>query len=169
MKKFLHLSLLTSFTLVISLIESYFSFPLFVPGAKLGLANILLMSTLYLYGVKEALIVSFVRSVLLVLFTGQITVFMYSMPAGLSAVVAMFLSKKYISPVLSPIGVSIFGSLTHNVTQLLVASGVLGTWKVFYYYPFISLIAIVTGIFVGMSAQFLNVHLAKISEIKKRL
>ena len=42
----------------------------------------------------------------------------------------------------------------HNLGQLLVAAGVMRTWAVLAYLPYLVLSGILTGIFTGVSAQF---------------
>src|SRR5690554_6355161 len=59
-KKLVYLSLIISLALVILYFESFI--PRLAPGAKLGLANIMALVTLSLFGFKEALVVTLIRS-----------------------------------------------------------------------------------------------------------
>jgi heptaprenyl diphosphate synthase len=59
----------------------------------------------------------------------------------------------------SLLGVSVMGGIAHNAGQLAAASIVLGTTKIFYYFPFLLVAGIVTGIFVGMAAKQLIVSM----------
>ncbi|MOA70443.1 Heptaprenyl diphosphate synthase component I [compost metagenome] len=43
----------------------------------------------------------------------------------------------------------------HNVGQLTAASIVLGTTKIYYYFPFLLVSGVITGIFVGLAAKHL--------------
>ena len=55
-------SILTAIAVVISIIESYFTFlGSIIPGLKLGLANIVIVFALYKYGFKTAISISLVR------------------------------------------------------------------------------------------------------------
>ena len=57
------IGILTAMSVVIAIIESYFTFALdFIPGLKLGLANIVIIFALYKYNFKTALIISAQRA-----------------------------------------------------------------------------------------------------------
>ena len=59
MKKYVRLVMLLSMSIVLSIIESFIPlFNGFVPGLKLGLANIIVLIVLYKYEVKDAFFVS---------------------------------------------------------------------------------------------------------------
>lgn len=62
-KKIAVLALFTALGLIVFIIENQFP-PLFVPGAKMGLANIFSLAALILYGPAEAFAVVIVRTVL---------------------------------------------------------------------------------------------------------
>ena len=70
-KKLTHLALLIAFALVIHTVENAIPVPLPIPGAKLGLANVITLLTFVLYGFDAALIVSAVRTVLGSIFAGN--------------------------------------------------------------------------------------------------
>ena len=58
-KKTAYLGIFSAIAIIFGYVESLF--PLGIPGVKLGLANLVIVFLLYLYGVKEAVAVSFVR------------------------------------------------------------------------------------------------------------
>ena len=49
----------------------------------------------------------------------------------------------------------------HNVGQLLVAAGVMKTWAVMAYLPYLLLSGVASGFFTGWAAQFLLGRLNK--------
>ena len=62
MKKYTRLSMLLALSVVLNIVENMI--PLFngnVPGIKLGMANIVILFVLYMYGFKDALFLSIVR------------------------------------------------------------------------------------------------------------
>ena len=120
----------------------------FVPGMKIGLANIVVMVALYVLGYKEAFVLSMIR-ILLVGFTFGNTVSMiYSLGGGLLGYVVMAILKKV--DVFSMTAVSIAGGIFHNVGQILMAMLVLENAGVLSYLPVLFVSATVTGLLIGL-------------------
>jgi heptaprenyl diphosphate synthase len=65
--RYIFLSLLTAAALILSIIEGMMPLPYIAPGAKLGLSNIVILSTVVVFGFKDALLVVIIRSILLML------------------------------------------------------------------------------------------------------
>ena len=57
---------------------------------------------------------------------------------------------------------SIIGALAHNTGQIIVAALVLGSGYVFFYYPYLIVSGIITGLFTGLAALYLQPRLPKI-------
>ncbi len=164
-KKMIYLSLLVATSLALSIVESFIPVVVAVPGAKLGLANIVTLTILVVYGLKEALVVNGLKSLLLMLSTGSVTGLFYSLPAGLLSAVIMYLVYRFFSKnrqVFSLIGVSIFGSIAHNFAQLTVAAFILSNKNIYIYLPIFLLISLFTGYFVGLASNFVSEQLKKI-------
>ncbi|MCR5505593.1 MAG: Gx transporter family protein [Bacilli bacterium] len=147
------IAVLTAAAIVISIIESFIP-SVGIPGIKLGLANILILVTLYELGPKEALLVNILRVYLSNLLRGSIMGmgFVMSLSGALLSYLVMLLFYLLIKK-FSIIGVSVLGSIAHIVGQILVAMAYLGTSLVIYYLPFIAISALITGIFVGIVAK----------------
>lgn len=149
------LGVLTAAAIVIGIVESYIP-SIGIPGVKLGLANIMILVTLYELGILEAVFVDLLRVVVVGLVRGTIFgmgFFMSLTGAVLSLgimIVFYLLIKKF-----SIIGVSVIGAIFHVFGQILVAMIYLGTSYVFYYLPVIALSAIVTGVLVGITANLI--------------
>ena len=145
------IAILTSICVVISIIESYFTFiGDIIPGLKLGLANIVIIFTLYEYNFKTAITVSLVRVLIVALLrTGFGINFFFSLSGAIFSIIAMYLFKK---TKLSVIGVSIIGSLFHSIGQVL---GVLflNNYNVMYYLPYLLIFSIPTGIVIGIISK----------------
>lgn len=161
-KKMVFLSLLTALALVISLVEQMFPVPIGVPGAKLGLSNIIILTTLVVFGFKEAIVVAVLKSVLLMLITGSIVSFWYSLAGAIASSLGMGLANRFFTPLFSLIGVSEIGAVSHNMGQLSVAMVIFSNYKLYYYMPVLTLLGVATGFFVGLSANFLTEHLKKV-------
>ena len=74
------LGLIISQALVLHLLEGFM--PVLAPGMKLGLANIMTLVTLAIYGFKEAIIVVSIRSVLGSLLAAALLPFYIVLPEG---------------------------------------------------------------------------------------
>ena len=144
--------MLTAISVVIAIIESYFTFlNSIVPGLKLGLANVIIVLTLYKYNFKTALLVSIMRVFIVSLIrTGFGLNFFFSLVGAIFSIVAMVLVKK---TKLSIIGVSIVGSICHSIGQVLIGIMILDNNNIVYYLPYLLLFSIPTGVVIGMIAK----------------
>lgn len=147
------LGVLTASAIIISIIESFIP-SVGIPGIKLGLANILILVTLYELGPKEAIFVNIARVYLSALLRGTIMTMGFVM--SLAGAILSFLAMLFFYLVVkkfSIIGVSVIGAIFHVAAQLLVAWAYMGASIVLIYLPFIALSAIITGIFVGIVSK----------------
>ena len=157
------LALLTAIALTIFMVEA--QLPVLVPiqGVKLGLANIITVYAVFVLGPGDALLILTARVFLGAVFSGQMMTLMYSMGGGLLAWLAMVLLRRALTRrqiwLCSPVA-----AVFHNIGQLLVAAGVMKTWVVMAYLPYLLLSGIVTGLFTGLCAQFLINHLEKLKQ-----
>lgn len=155
-------ALLVSIALAVSLIESMIPMPFMVPGAKLGLSNMIILVTLLNFSFKRGFQVAVLKSILLMLVTGFGPSFLYSFAGAVFSTCMMGISLKYFSKAFSTIGVSIIGAVAHNFAQITVASFVLGNVMVYTYLPFLTFVGMVTGYFVGLGGHNVSTHLRKI-------
>lgn len=122
-----------------------------VPGIKLGLANICVLTALYMFGFLEAAAVNLVRIVLSWLIFGSFSGFLYSLAGGALSVVTMELMKK--SGRFSPVGVSMAGGSVHNIGQLAVAGLMTDVSVIWYYGPILIVIGGAAGAISGIAAS----------------
>lgn len=164
LKRLTTLAIFTVIALTIFVVESAIPVPLPIPGIKLGLANIVTLVVLLNFQPSDAFLVLFVRILLSTIFAGQAMSLLYSLGGGLCCFAVMcavnrFLCGKFIFVT------SIFGALAHNAGQLLVAYLILRNVSVLVYLPFLTVSAMVTGLFTGLCAYFtqkyLSVHIPK--------
>ena len=147
--------LLTALALILGLMDR--AIPLsallggFVPGVKLGLANLVVLSGLYRMKPAEILSVSVARILLIGFLFGNGMSIIYSLAGGLLSFLVMLLLKK--TGGFSAIGVSIAGGVSHNIGQILVAAAVLKSSGVFYYLPVLMIAGILTGALMGILTQ----------------
>ena len=158
-------ALLVALALAVSLVESLIPLPFAMPGAKLGLSNMVILVTLILYGFKKGLLVAALKSVLLMMIIGFGPSFIYSFSGAVFSTIMMWIAYKYFSmnfKIFSVIGVSIIGAVSHNFAQVTAAAYILKSLMLYTYFPFLTLIAIVTGYFVGLGSDNVASHLNKI-------
>ena len=152
--------------LVISLIEGMLPLSFIpVPGAKLGLANIITLFVLCFSGARYAFIVVILRCILTAAFSGSVTAFCFSVCGGLLALIIMaFLLK---TRKFSLGGVSIAGAAMHSVGQIIAAALMLSGFSVIFYLPFLLFCSIFTGAITGVLTHILFNRLSKINYFKK--
>ena len=149
-KKISYLGLLIALAFVLSYVENLLPISIGIPGAKIGLANLVVMVALYTIGSKNALMLSVVRVVLVGLTFGNMAMMMYSMAGALLSFFVMYIAKR--SKAFSITGVSVLGGVFHNVGQIIVAIFVLETQKLIYYLPVLIIIGTITGLVIGIVA-----------------
>ncbi len=171
----IYMSLLVALALVLHLIERNIPVPFMTPGAKLGLANLITVLALYTLPKKSDVIkVIVARLFLSSIFGGSVSGLMYGSMGAVLSFLIMVVIKDGLKEKVSIIGVSAAGAVFHNIGQLLVAAFIVRNIGVMLYLPFLSLAGIVTGIFVGMAANYVIRHMNKLTifrdimEIEKR-
>ena len=149
------LGVLTAGAIVIAILESFIP-SVGIPGVKLGLANIVILIILYELGIVEAIVVNLLRVFVVGLVRGTFLSmgFLMSLTGAIFSLGIMILFYLLIRK-FSIIGVSVIGSLFHIFGQILIALIFLGTPYIFLYLPIIALSAIITGVFVGISARLI--------------
>lgn len=160
-RKMVLLALFVAQALVLSIVESWIPVPVPIPGIKLGLANIITIMVIAFWGFPETLAMVVARVTLASLYTGGFVVFLFSITGGILSAVVMLFAYKWLSKRLSILGVSILGSIAHNVGQLTVAAIVMQDWSVMTYLPVLLISGIIMGCFVGLSSNYLMSALKK--------
>ena len=141
----------TALALIFSYVETLIPINFGIPGAKLGLANLVIVIVLYKTGGKEALLLSVTRIVLSGFLFGNLVAILYSLAGGLFSLAVMGLVKRRKS--FSIIGVSMAGGVTHNIGQLIVAMLVVKTYQVGYYLPVLMMAGLATGTLIGVISR----------------
>lgn len=167
-KHLIYMSLLVAMALVLHLVERSIPVPFMTPGAKLGLANLVTVIALYTLEKKSDVAKIIVtRSILSAIFGGSVSGLMYGSMGALFSFIIMLVIKEGLKEKVSIIGVSAAGAVFHNVGQLLVAALIVQNIGVMLYLPVLSLAGIVTGIFVGMTANYTVAHMYKLPFFKE--
>ena len=158
-KKTALLGMLTSLALIASYIETLIPVPIPVPGVKLGLANLIILIVLKLYGAKEGLLLNILRILLAGFLFGSFSTILYSLAGGLLSFAVMGVLLK--TKLFSLMGVSIAGGVCHNLGQLLLAIVVLNSAALLSYMPVLLISGLLTGLLIGIGAEQILRHLPK--------
>lgn len=147
------LALLTAIALTIFMVEAQIPVAVPIPGVKLGLANIVTVYTVFALGAGDALLVLVSRVFLGAVFSGQMMTLLYSLGGGLLCWLAMVGLRRLLTVkqlwLCSPLT-----AICHNLGQLLVAAGVMKTWAVLAYLPYLVIAGAGAGLFTGCAPNF---------------
>lgn len=148
LKRVCIIAMLLAMAIVLNILESFI--PMFIPGVKLGLANIIVLIMLYEFRAGEAFLVDLLRIVIAALARGTFLspTFLMALSGGMVSFFIMYLFSRL--KFFSPIGVSVLGAVSHATGQILIAIILLKTSAVIYYLPWIASLSIVTGILSGI-------------------
>ncbi len=155
-----HIAVLVAFAVVIHTVEAALPVPMPVPGVRLGLANVITLLAISLFGFRSGLLVAVLRTVLGSLLIGHFLGFGFwlSLSGGLVSSLAM----AAVMPLVhcgqaTLITASVLGAAVHNLVQIAVASAIIGNFALFRgYYPLLLLLAVPTGIVTGLAAAQLE-------------
>lgn len=146
-KKVAMAGMFVALAMIFSYVEVLIPISLGIPGMKLGLANLVVVVTLYTMGAPMAFAVSMIRIMLVSMTFGSLSAMLYSMAGGILSFLGMALLKKI--PAFSIVGVSISGGVLHNVGQILVAIAVVENINLIAYLPPLLIAGTVTGMLIG--------------------
>jgi len=150
--KLTYLSVLTAVAITIGILETVIPPPVPLGGFKWGFSNSIILMILIIMGEKEGFTAAVLKVVVSNLLTGRFLgpSFFLGLGGSLSSVymMSMLMKSKF-----GLIAVSVFGSFTSNLVQILLAAMLfIGSLKVFYLSGYI----IGVGVFTG----FLNAIIA---------
>lgn len=146
-------ALMAALALIFSYIEVLIPFNFGIPGIKLGIANLIIIVTLYYIGAKYALAVNIMRVFIAGLLFNGLFGAAYSLAGALLSFAVMMLLKK--SGIFSVVGVSMAGGVAHNLGQILVAAFLVSNIKMFVYFPVLIISGVITGILIGILSHLI--------------
>ena len=165
-RRIARLGILLAMALVAGLLESFIP-GFLLPGMRLGLANIVLLFVLVVFGFYDGLILAVLKAVIVSLLRGSF-LSMGGMMA-LAGTLLSFLGMALLHALwkkCSLIGVSIFGALLHVFGQIVVAYFYMGV-GVWAYLPWLLLVSFGTGAFVGVIVTVLKRRTSFITYMSK--
>ncbi len=149
------IALLTALAIALMAVERLIPVMVAVPGVKLGLANVVTLTALYVFSWRDTLAIILLRVLLGSLILGSFSAFLFSLGGALLAFAVMALLVVVLPQTFSTVGVSVAGAVAHNVGQLLVAAAVIQNIRIVSYLPVLLLAAVGTGLATGYTVTLL--------------
>lgn len=148
-KKMVMCAIFLSLAMVLSYFERFIPLQLAIPlpGVKLGLANIVTLSVMYLMGARYAYAILILRCIMGAMFGGGVMSLAFSLTGGLMALTVMLIASRI--PLFSVYGVSILGAAAHNVGQIIAAMAVMDSIYIAGYLPYLLMVGLFTGFATG--------------------
>lgn len=157
-KKITYLSLLTAIAIILGFLETFIPFNLGIPGAKIGLANLITLTALFTYGFKDTLIITLLRVFIVASTFTNYYMLLYSLSGALLSLFMMALLKR--TKLFSTLIISISGAIFHNFGQIFVAIIFYG-FNIVYYLPYLIILSLITGSVIGILGQIILTKLPK--------
>lgn len=159
-----HLSrtaLYLALALTVHALENAILPPLPIPGVRLGLANMVILTVLYTEGFKTAFLVSISRVFLGSFFSGTFLgiAFWPTLAGAVTSTLTMAAVRLFSQSKVSPVGVSVMGALAHNISQLAAIYPFFPNAGLLYYLPFLFLLAVPAGLLTGIVGRKIIVAL----------
>ena len=121
-KKITLVAILSAIAIIISYVDKLISSVAFafLPMAKIGLANIVILISLYKFDFKSSLIIAILKSVLSNLLFGSFMSFIIGFSGTMLSFLGMYMFKKLLREKISVISVSALGGTLHIMGQCIV-------------------------------------------------
>jgi heptaprenyl diphosphate synthase len=146
------IAMLVCLSAALSWVERLIPLSFTVPGIKLGLANLVVLTGLYLLSFRQTLTLVMLKCVMTAWIFASFSVYLYSLAGSLLSFAVMYALRR-VFPSLPVPAVSVMGALCHNLGQLAVAALILRSALIFYYLPALAAAGLVTGLFIGVCVQ----------------
>ena len=148
------LGIMLSIMFVVSSLERMLPpLPFIPPGSRIGMANIVVMYTVFIIGAKEAFMLNFLKAALISLSRGLFAGSLSLAGGMLSVCIIVILVK--IGNKASIIMISVAGALAHNLGQLTIFYFIIGMPATMYYLPFLLIASIFFGMITGVTLNMI--------------
>ena len=151
-RKITTIAMMLCLAIVLHLLEQLIPLPTSIPGAKLGLANIVTLVAIFMLKPIETIAFVVVRVFVTTFLTAGPTAFLFSLAGAAMSTAIMYGAVFILGPYLSLPTISILGAIAHNIGQLIMASIILQTGGIIYYLPVLMGSALISGLFIGLLA-----------------
>ena len=145
-------AMMIALAMIFSYIETLIPVNFGIPGIKLGLANLVVLTGLYRMRPRDVFLVSLARILLPGFLFGNGFSILYALTGGLLSFLCMYLLVCRRKQKPSPPAVSAAAAVCHNTGQLLAAALIVRTPGVLYYLPVLIAAGLLAGITTGLLA-----------------
>jgi heptaprenyl diphosphate synthase len=151
------MAMMITLALILSYVETQIpAIP--IPGAKIGLPNLVTLLVLVTLGFADAFVILIIRTTIIsMLFTSALSL-AYSLSGGILSLVAMYVILQVFKDRISIVATSLVGAVMHSVGQVLFAILIVDSFQIITLLPILILISIAAGLIVGYSAKFMQKH-----------
>lgn len=148
-KKVIFITLFILESLALAFLDELLPNAIGISGIKLGLTNIITITTLIFFSFSDTLLIIIVHCVFLSLLNGGPISFMFSITGGILSAAVMLILLKCMQNLFSIVGISIIGLVVYNIGQILVAGFIMKDLSVQAFLAVLLLNGILIGCFVG--------------------
>lgn len=154
-RKLAFMGVLLSLSLLFGYIEWLLSFTMVIPGAKLGLGNLVALLMIFSknYKWREIFLFQICRILLSSLLFASLFSLVYSFGGMLFSIFAMYLAKEWLK--LAPVATSILGGVFHNIGQVMIAMFLISKYVVLSHLPYLLILGFVAGFCMGILSNLL--------------
>lgn len=155
LKKLTYISTLIALGIVLNFLEPpIFSF---IPGIRIGFANIVSVLGLLWFGPLESIVIAFFRTILGSVIKGTLNPIQFgtSVAGGVFSASVMAATYKFFKKNFSIIGISIIGGLSNNLAQFFVVLVITKNNAFWYYLPLLLLFGGLSGWVIGILSQII--------------
>lgn len=149
--KVAHFGVLVALALILSYVETWIPINFGIPGIKLGLSNLVIIISIYKYGLKKSFFLGITKVLLSNILFGNLSSMIFGLIGMICSVFLMCILKK--TRKFSVIGISMAGGIAHNLGQIFVAMFIIQSFAIIFYLPFLLLSGMITGILIGIVAN----------------
>ena len=163
-----YLSLLASLAVVVHTVEAAIPTPL--PGLKFGLANIITLAVIVLFGAGAGMTVTLLRIFVGTVLTGTFLSpsFFLAASGGIASTIVLAAAYRHLGSRFSLIGISVMGAWTHTIVQVTVAYLILVKhFQVFLLLPIFLTFSVFAGLLSGLGTHYLVIHLRDVPGVRK--
>ena len=146
-------ALFAAMALIIHIIEGYIPPVVPIPGIKLGIANVVTLSALYVLGKREAFLILIARIILGGFFAGQAVGLLYSLCGGLLSFALCALLKDFFAPS-AMWALGVISAIAHSIGQIACACLIFGSFSIAYYGALMCAFSCISGTFTGLCSLF---------------
>lgn len=158
-KKYTTIAILASLSSIISIIDKIIISCIipYIPGIKIGLANVIVLYSIYNTNFKYSLLEVIIKIILVSFILGSISTFIIGGISSLISYFIMYLIYKYFNNKISIITNSVIGGLIHINMQLIIIKFIYKIGDEVYLYGIILIIiSFFTSILVGLITNKIN-------------